>query len=218
MGILGGRTFLVVGLALFYALFLVWYGGKTAPLTPSEADALVAVIERNAAARGGADPVLLESLRRVAASDDGYEFCMVNLIRHRQKAFYPEGSGYDDDVQAAERRYAAGMLPRLLKRAAFPVFLGTPTGLFLQPEGADVWDQVALVRYRSRRDFLQMVAEPGMRELGVHKWASVEKTQVFPVRAVVSFVWIRSAVLVLFVGIGVVLDRVLRRFARYRSK
>jgi hypothetical protein len=209
---------LTTGLLLVYGLFLLWYGGKTAPLTGSEVDALIAAIEQNAATQGGGDPEMLASLRHVAANDDGYEFYMVNLIRHRQRALYPRDSGFGGDVQAAERRYARGMFPRLLRRAAFPAFLGTPTGLFLQPEGADVWDQVALVRYRSRRDFLQMVAEPGMRELGKHKWASVEKTQVFPVKPVISFVWVRTAFFVLFVIVGVLLDRLLCRCAGSRSE
>jgi hypothetical protein len=206
----------MLGLVLLYGLFWLGYGGKGMPLSQDEVDALIAAIEQNARSRGGADPELLEAFRRVGEADDGQEFYMVNLARHRKKALYPEGYDYDDDVQAAERRYATAILPRLLKRASSPVFVGTPTGLFLHPEGADEWDQLALVRYRSRRDLLEMVAEPGMGELGVHKWASLEKTQVFPVTPLVSFIWIRSAVAVLFAVLGGALHLVLRRFSWYQ--
>jgi hypothetical protein len=218
MRIVTGPALLAAALAVSYGLFFLWYGGRTAPLSADEVGALIAAIEENASGRGGADPALLAAFRRVGEADDGREFYMVNLMRHRSKALYPAGYDYGDDVQAAERRYASGILPRLLKRAALPVFVGTPTGLFLQPEGADVWDQVGIVRYRSRRDFLEMVAEPELSSIGVHKWASIEKTQVFPVRPSVSFIWIRSAVAVLFVLGGVALHRLLRRVPGYRTR
>jgi hypothetical protein len=217
MGSLNGPRFLTVALAALYALFLLWYGGKTTPLTPDEVDALMTAIERNASGRGSADPELLEAFRRVGEADDGNEFYMVNLMRHRQKALYPDGYDYDDDVQAAERRYARGIFPKLLKRASMPVFLGEPTGLFLQPEGSDVWDQVGVVRYRSRRDFLEMVAELSLQDVGVHKWASLEKTQVFPVAATISFIWVRGAAAVVFACFGGGLHLALRRFSWYRA-
>ena len=49
-------------------------------------------------------------------------------------------------------------------------------------EGADKWDQGALVRYRSRRDFLEMVEELLEEEAGIHmyKIAAIEKTVAFP--------------------------------------
>jgi hypothetical protein len=196
MRILRGRKTVAVGLVALYALFWFWYGGNGEPLPRAEVEALMAGIEEGARSRGGGDRELLESLRRVGEADDGREFFMVNLIRHRKKALYPDGYDFDEDVEAAERRYASAILPRLVKRASFPFFVATPTGLFLQPDGAEVWDQVAFVRYRSRRDFLEMVAEPGMAELGVHKWASVEKTHVFPVTPLVTLLWVRTAVAV----------------------
>jgi len=216
MRIPSGPRFLAAGLALVYAAFWLWYGGVGAPLSQQEVDALIAAVEENGRARGGADPELLAAFRAVGEADDGREFYMVNLMRHREKALYPDGYDYGEDIRAAERRYAAGILPELLKRASIPVFLGTPTGRFLQPEGADVWDQVGVVRYRSRRDFLEMVGHPELAEIGVHKWASIEKTHVFPVRAELSFIWIRSAVAVLLALIGGALHLLLRNAPWYR--
>ncbi len=215
---LRGPRFLAVGLAILYGLFWLWYGGRGTPLSQDEVDAMMNRIEQNRRGRGEADPELLAAFRRVGEADDGDEFYMVNLMRHRQKALYPEGYDYDDDVEAAERRYAKGILPRLLKRASMPVFLGTPTGLFLQPDGSEVWDQVGIVRYRSRRDFLEMVAELSQLDVGVHKWASIEKTQVFPVAPTLSLIWLRSGVAVLFALAGAALHLLLRRFSGYRSR
>jgi hypothetical protein len=49
-------------------------------------------------------------------------------------------------------------------------------------EGADNWDQGALVRYRSRRDLLEMFEEIVEEESGIHafKVAAIEKTIAFP--------------------------------------
>ncbi|MHC4934219.1 MAG: hypothetical protein ACYTGV_18770, partial [Planctomycetota bacterium] len=124
MRMLTGPRLLVAALAILYGLFVLWYGGRGAPLTPGEVDALLAEVQRNAGGADAADPRMLEALRRVGEADDGREFYMVNLMRHRENAVYPVGHDYGDDVQAAERRYAAGILPRLLKRASLPVFVG----------------------------------------------------------------------------------------------
>ncbi len=194
----------VVALALLavFGVFWVWYGGSGEPLTRQEAEALLAAMESHAQERGRADPELVESLRALAQQDDGAEFFMLNLMRYREKAVYPPGYDYDDDVRAAADRYDRLIAPALLRRAALPVFLGAPAGTFLQPEGADVWDDVALVRYRSRRDLLEMAVELSARDVVVHKWASIEKTQVFPVKSRFDFVFVRSAVGALLLGIA----------------
>ena len=106
---------------------------------------------------------------------------MVNLIRYRAKAVYPPGWDYGDDPHAADTRYNRAVVPLLLKRACIPTFLGRSAGRFLAPEGVEHWDCVALVRYRSRRDFLDLCADLAKDRADIHKWAAIEKTQVFPV-------------------------------------
>ena len=59
---------------------------------------------------------------------------------------------------------------------------------------------MAMVRYRSRRDMLKMAIEVAGKGVDIHKWAALEKTQVFPVRPLVSLVFIRATVaMMLFV-------------------
>jgi hypothetical protein len=50
---------------------------------------------------------------------------------------------------------------------------------------------VALVRYRSRRDFLGMCADLARDRSDIHKWAAIETTQVFPVEVRFSLTVIR---------------------------
>jgi hypothetical protein len=174
----------VVAFALIYLLFLFWYGGRGRPLAPDEVDTLLERVQQSSRAVGAPmEQNLLNSLREVVQDDDGREFVMVNLIRFRTKAVYPPGWDHGDDAHAADARYNRAVVPRLLKRACIPVFLGRAAGRFLSPDGADDWDCVAVVRYRSRRDLLGLCVDLAKDRADVHKWAAIEKTHVFPVRA-----------------------------------
>jgi hypothetical protein len=48
-------------------------------------------------------------------------------------------------------------------------------------EGVDTWDMGGLVRYRSRRDFLEIVTDPAFSGKHHFKAAALEKTIAFPV-------------------------------------
>jgi hypothetical protein len=72
-------------------------------------------------------------------------------------------------------------------------------GPFIDPENIDQWDRVALVRYRSRRDLLRMAAELATKDADVHKWASIEKTHVFPVKPLFSILAIRLMVALILI-------------------
>jgi hypothetical protein len=184
-----------MGCSVLYLLFLRWYGGRGSPMSAAEVDTLLARVRQNAEAAGApfaAD--LMGSLREVTKDDDGREFVMVNLIRYRIKAVYPPGWEYGDDPHAADARYNRAVVPLLLKRACIPVFLGRTAGRFLAPSGSEPWDCVARVRYRSRRDFLDLCADLAKDRADVHKWAAIEETQVFPVVARLSFLMIRVVI------------------------
>ncbi len=191
--------------SLTYLLFLLWYGGRGRPMSAAEVDSLLERVRRNAEASGTPfGPDLLLSLREVAGDDDGREFVMVNLIRYREKAAYPPGWEYGDDPHEADARYSRAVIPLLLKRACIPIFVGRSAGRFLTPEGTDSWDSVALVRYRSRRDFLGMCADLARDRSDIHKWAAIEETQVFPVAVRFSLTVIRlvtAAILALVVSL-----------------
>ncbi len=189
---------IVIVFVLLYLAFLFWYGGKSKPLTAVEVDTLLAEIKQ----RGGKQDLekespILRQFRDLTQNDDGREYYMVNLLKFRKKTLYPQGSSFGDDPLAANDRYSRAIIPLLFKHGGHPVFLGQVQGRFLHPEQADDWDQVGMVRYRSRRDMLKMAVEIAGTGIDIHKWASLEKTQVFPVKPVVSLFFVRSAVAVL---------------------
>lgn len=195
---LGSMIWIVVFI-LLYAAFLAWYGGRGKPLSPAETDALLVEMRQRAGKLTQEDDegYLLKQFRELAKSDDGRAFYMVNLLKFRQKALYPAGSPYGDDPLAANERYNRAILPLLLKHGGHPVFLSQVQGRFLYFDGAEDWDQVAMVRYRSRRDLLKMAVELAGQGVDSHKWAALEKTQVFPVKPVITLFLVKAIVLLL---------------------
>jgi hypothetical protein len=144
------------------------------------------------------------------AKDDGQEFVMQNLVRYRPKALYPAGYSYSDDARAADRRYGKAIILPLLRQGSLPIFIARRSGSFIEPEGADVWHYVAMVRYRSRRDFLRFALAIQQQDIAVHKWAALEKTHVFPVKPLVSLMLVRSSVAGLLALLGAILFALLR--------
>ena len=183
---------------IFYVVFLLWYGGRGKPLTVSETEALLAEMQKRAGKQVQAEDKssILDQFRELAKNDDGWEYYMVNLLKFRKEALYPEGSSFGDDSLAANDRYNRAIIPLLLKHGGHPVFDSLVQGRFIHPEAGEDWDHVAMVRYRSRRDMLKMAVEIAGLGVDVHKWASLEKTQVFPVKPLFNLNLIRVVVAV----------------------
>jgi hypothetical protein len=191
---------------LLYLAFLFWYGGKGKPLTAAEVDTLLAEMKRRAGTQDSKEEFpILQEFRDLTQNDDGREYYMVNLLKFRKMALYPEGTSFGDDPLAANDRYNRAIIPLLFKHGGHPVFLGQVQGCFIHPEQADDWDQVGMVRYRSRRDMLKMAVEIAGLGVDIHKWASLEKTQVFPVKPIVNLFFIRGAMAVLLFIVMVVI-------------
>ena len=184
---------IVLAIAALYGVFLAWYGGRGKPLAADEIETgLRQLAERNQHPEGQA---LLQDVRDLLSQDDGREFVMQNLVRYRARALYPPGHSYGDDPRAADRRYGRAILWPLLRRACVLLFVARRSGRFIDPPGAEAWHYVAMVRYRSRRDFLHFALEIERGDIVMHKWAAIATTHVFPVRPLLSLVLVRSTVL-----------------------
>ena len=177
---------IAIPLLAVYGLFLVWYGGRGQPLSPAEIDQFMKELGAHTT-----DEAVLQELQTLIAGDDGKEFVMQNLVRYRPKALYPPGYDYGDDPRAADRRYGKAVIGPLLRNGSLILFSAKRIGTFIEPEGADAWHYVAMVRYRSRRDFLRFALETQRDDIFVHKWAALEKTHVFPVKPLISLFPVR---------------------------
>lgn len=78
------------------------------------------------------------------------------------------------------------MFPELLKRACHPVIVGDAVHSVIDVlgiDGAEQWSTAAVLRYRSRRAFMEIVGNPEF--LGPHhyKLAALNKTIAYPIEA-----------------------------------
>ncbi len=186
----------------FYAIFLFWYGGRTSPVSLSEVQTFLGLVRQQGLDRN--DPELYASLEKLLAQDDGREFLMLNLIHYRDKAAYPPGMNFSDSAIAADRRYARAFFPWLLRYGNVPVFIARRSGSFIEPANVEHWQVVAMIRYRSRRDFIRSVSAVVGKQIMVHKWAAIETTHVFPVTPILSFITVRLVVSILLAVVAFV--------------
>ena len=187
-------------LLLLYLLFLLWYGGRAAPLSEAEIVQFEKLLGQLTRDRPG--PPATQLVRLLAAHDDGREFVMHNLVRYRARALYPAGHDFGDSARAADQRYGRAVLWPLLRGGSMPLFLAKCAGRFIEPEGTPPWDYVAMVRYRSRRDFLRFAVLIEGQHIAMHKWAAIEQTQITPLKPLASLMFVRAAVAALLLALG----------------
>ncbi len=170
-----------IALALVYGLFLAWhYNWLAKPLTAAEVEAVLAHVD----GKGAVTPQEAANLRHFFSTDDGQPFYNLNLMEYRAQATYADGvahPGISTGVQA-DAEYSRLVLPLLLRRGSYPVFVSTKAANLLNSAGqdADFFQKIAVVRYRSRRDMLDMIADPDYAPAGPHKFASLARNVAVP--------------------------------------
>ncbi len=206
---MNGRLLLWLASALLYGAFFWWYTNTSGPLSDDEIDTFVEQMRS-----AGRDPEQIAELRRFMAQDDGRQFLMVNVLHMADTPKPVPGVPADESADAVLSRYMAHMYPELAKRASHPVFAGSAifatmdvTGI----EGAEKWTSAALMRYRSRRDLLEIAMNPVFREKHVFKMAALEKTIAFPVRPQLFFSDARLLLFLALLAAVALVDAVLRR-------
>jgi len=120
---------------------------------------------------GAIDRHYARHLASVAPEEDG-PIWMVNLMRYRDRAVYADGRASDLTGRQADDRYAPFGPMRTV--GAELVFL---SDVEAQPVGDDQeWERIAVVRYPSRRSFLDMQELPEYVALHEHKDAGMAAT------------------------------------------
>ncbi|MEM9179278.1 MAG: hypothetical protein AAGA89_06185 [Pseudomonadota bacterium] len=179
-------------LVVMFFAFSVWYGGNGKPITAEEGAALLDELRANYANAPVSEQSFVTNMEAMIPNDDGREFYAVNLEQLKD----------GPEAEAADAAYGRVVIPLLLARGAHPVFISEPAGLMLGDYGNQV-DRVAVVRYRSLRDLIDMVNDPKMIAGGHHKFAALDHTEVFITRPFITFVQIRFLVALLLILIGI---------------
>lgn len=116
-------------------------------------------------------PSPAQAMAFFSGPEDG-PFVMVNLLKFRERAAYPDGSDAGLTGREAYARYGAAVQACLAAVGARPLHAGAVTDLLLG-EVDELWDMVALAEYPSRAAMLAMVQSPEYQAIEVHRHAGL---------------------------------------------
>jgi len=180
------KSILILVVLIVAAFSASWFWlAPGAPMTPPEISNYLERLESGMVMDDPEKSEFLSRLRHWAEGDDGQPVHMINLIRFRDPMQpvpgYPEFTGTAEEANAY---YEQEVTPLLAARGIYPVLASSPQGLDAEdgeltnlmefnPE-LDRWDRVMLVRYPSRRAFLDLLTDPTYMKLMPFKTEAID--------------------------------------------
>ena len=168
-------TWLII--SVIYVGFFSWYTSFKGPLSQQEIDHYLGKIN--------ATPEELASFRRFMEDDDGDDFVMINIVEMYDTPLQIKGVEPGETTAEVLAKYMEYMFPAMLSRASHPVFQGQAVSLramdIMNAVGMETWSGAAGVRYRSRRDMIEISSNPMFTGRYEFKVAALAKTIAFPV-------------------------------------
>ena len=170
-------------LGLVYLAFFCWYTSFRGPLTPEEIVHYRAVV----ADLSDDDPERIAAFQRFMETDTGDDFGMISFVDLKQTPTLIEGVEPGESSEAVLDKYADPFFSRVVMLAAHPSLVGRAAAPAIDSwgiEGASDWNDGIVVRWRSRRDFMQFVElmrdESNENDIHAFKVAAMEKTIAYP--------------------------------------
>ena len=154
---------------LTYALFYFWYIGFRSRVTPAEIERTMAILDA-----GLVDETRKSHLRHFLANDDGKDFVMVNLLELAKPR--KESS---KNLNAYQKIF----LGQLLRKAGHPILIARAASGNIENVACqefDNWTAAGMVRYRSRRDLMEILPATIGSEHHELKLSALDKTYAFP--------------------------------------
>ena len=154
---------------LTYALFYCWYIGFRSRVTPAEIESTMAILDA-----GLVDETRKSHLRHFLANDDGKDFVMVNLLELAKPR--KESS---KNLNAYQKIF----LGQLLRKAGHPILIARAASGNVENVACqefDNWTAAGMVRYRSRRDLMEILPATIGSEHHELKLSALDKTFAFP--------------------------------------
>ena len=187
-------TWLVI--VVIYLGFFSWYSSFKAPLSPQEIEYYVEKVN------GTSEE--LASFRKFMEEDDGDDFVMINIMEMYDTPLQIEGVKPGETTDQVLAKYMEYMFPAMLSKASHPVFRGNAASLLamdiVNADGMETWTGAAGVRYRSRRDMIEISTNPEFAGRHEFKVAALAKTIAFPV-APFSYLGDPRLILALLLGL-----------------
>jgi len=114
-----------------------------------------------------------EQIKEFSEQGEDKPIYMVNLLKFKEKANYPDKRETDLTGEEAYAIYAEEVAGHLEKVGGKPLFGGEVERLMLG-EVEDLWDKVAIAMYPSRKAMLQMINDPDYIVSAQHRVAGLE--------------------------------------------
>ena len=205
------KTWLILGAV--YIGFFFWYTDMGGKLSQEEIQVFIKKHEQNIIDDGVSPDseelqLRINILRRFMQEDNGKQFIMVNNIEMNKDPGDVLGANPGESADQLMSRYMEYMWPNLLRRASHPIFMSNAVYQSMDLvgiEGGEVWDQAALMRYKSRRAMMEIVTHPDMMDRHVFKVAALQKTIAYPVEPFVFYSDIRIifGMFILIIGLSI---------------
>ena len=168
-------------LAGIYAVFFSWYTSFGGPLSDAEVEHYLGILESR---EPPPPPEGLASMRRFLEEDTGDDFVMVNVIDMYDTPLQIEGVEPGMTSDEVLGKYMEYMYPALFSRASHPVLFGSAANTamdLMNADGMERWTRGAGMRYRSRRDLMEIATNPAFQGSHEFKVAAMAKTIAFPI-------------------------------------
>lgn len=107
-----------------------------------------------------------------AGTDRDGPVVMVNLLKFRDRAAYPDGRDAHISGFEAYTRYGNAVKQIIERLGGRMLYVGAVDGLMIG-ECEELWDQIALVEYPSRASLLEMVNSSEYHAIEVHRDAGL---------------------------------------------
>ena len=114
-----------------------------------------------------------EQMRGFAEPGPDGPIYMVNLLKFRDRAEYPDGRETDLTGEQAYMIYGRAVSKLLTNLGGGAMFSATVERLMLG-EVEELWDRVAIAVYPSRAAMLEMMQSPEMQDIGSHRAAGLK--------------------------------------------
>ena len=187
---------------VLFIIFLSWYDGwGIDSYTTNEINNLTKKIEKEGSKEQ------LKNLMLLLENDDGNEFFMLNLNRYE----YAENE-IEKGIPKSYQEYGMPVLWMMLSRASHPIFSAEIPNYLIDGDAANSdWDEVIIVRYRSRKDFFSMVTSDEYLEVFNNRAGGMEYAEVSATTAGINFTSPRLIFFMIIMGLAFLSDLFIKR-------
>ena len=167
-----------------YGWFRWFYDNRRPPLTKAEIDEMMPRLPEHARS----NPDEIAALRTFLESDDGGEFVMLNLVKLAPEKVPHPKTGEPMSSGKLLESYTRVFFRALVRKGCHPAVAARVIGPYLDSWNVPPdpgWTIIGYMRYRSRRDMLELVIDPRFADAHLFKIAATPVTMSFPTKPMI---------------------------------